>query len=160
MALRQIRKRDDFVLRKKAETINRFTPGLQQLLDDMAETMNEAEGAGLAAPQVGISKRVIVIQDGENGIIELINPEITSAKGSLIDIEGCLSLPKIYGEVPRAEHVQVIGQNREGKEIRLEAQGFLARVLQHEIDHLEGVLFIDKATHLLTPDELAKLRQK
>jgi peptide deformylase len=160
MALRQIRKRDDFVLRKKAEMVNRFTPGLLQLLDDMAETMSEAEGAGLAAPQVGISKRVIVFQNSENGIIELINPEIISTKGNITDIEGCLSLPGIYGEVPRAEHVQVIGLNREGKEVRLEAQGFLARVLQHEIDHLEGILFIDRATHLLTPDELAKLRQK
>lgn len=159
MALRQIRKRDDLILRKKAESVSRFTPRLMQLLNDMAETMSEAEGAGLAAPQVGISKRVIVFRDNER-ILELINPVIISSKGNAVDIEGCLSFPGIYGEVPRAEQVQVTGLNREGKEIRLDAQGFLARVLQHEIDHLEGVLFIDRATHLLTPDELAKLRQK
>lgn len=160
MALRRIRRRNDYVLRKKAESVSRFTPGLLQLLDDMAETMGTAEGAGLAAPQVGISKRIIVFRNGEEEIFELINPDIIQQKGNAVDIEGCLSLPGIYGQVPRAEHVIVTGLNREGREIRLEAQGFLARVLQHEIDHLEGVLFIDKATHLLTPDELAKLRQK
>jgi peptide deformylase len=160
MALRRIRRRDDFVLRKKAAKINRFTPGLLQLLDDMAETMGKAEGAGLAAPQVGISKRAIVFQNNNSGIFELVNPEIIMSKGNVTDIEGCLSLPGIYGEVPRAEHVQVIGLNREGGEVQLEAQGFLARVLQHEIDHLEGILFIDRATHLLTPDELEKLRKK
>ncbi len=160
MALRRIRRRNDYVLRKKAESVSRFTPGLLQLLDDMAETMGTAEGAGLAAPQVGISKRIIVFRNGEEEIFELINPDIIQQEGNAVDIEGCLSLPGIYGQVPRAEHVIVTGLNREGREIRLEAQGFLARVLQHEIDHLEGVLFIDKATHLLTPDELAKLRQK
>ena len=160
MALRRIRKRNDYVLRKKAETVGRFTPGLLQLLDDMAETMGGAEGAGLAAPQVGISKRIIVFRGNENDLFELINPAIIAKKGEAIDIEGCLSLPGIYGEVPRAEHVQVTGLDREGKEVRLDAQGFMARVLQHEIDHLEGILFIDKATRLLTPDELARLRQK
>lgn len=158
MALRHIRKRDDFVLRQKTEPVRRLTPSLLQLLDDMVETMVEADGAGLAAPQVGISKRVIVYRD-ENDVFELINPVIVSSRGPAVDIEGCLSFPGLYGEVPRAEHVQVTGLNREGKEIRLDAKGFLARVLQHEIDHLEGILFVDRATRLLTPEELEKLRQ-
>lgn len=159
MAVRLIRKRGDSVLRKKAAEVSRFTPGLLQLLDDMAETLLEAEGAGLAAPQVGISKRVIVARD-EDRILELINPVIVFSKGNIIDIEGCLSLPGLWGEVPRAEYVQVTGLDRTGKEVRLEAQDFLARVLQHEIDHLEGILFVDRASHLFTPDELEKLRER
>ncbi len=159
MALRNVRKNGDPVLRKKAEQVNRFTPGLQQLLDDMAETMIDSEGAGLAAPQVGISKRVIVVRD-EDAILELVNPVIASSKGNVVDYEGCLSFPGIYGEVSRAEHVQVTGLDREGKEVRLNAKGFLARVFQHEIDHLEGILFVDRASHILTPEELEKLREK
>jgi len=159
MALRHVRKNGDPVLRKKAEQVSRFTPGLLQLLDDMAETMIDSEGAGLAAPQVGISKRVIVVRD-EDSILELINPVVVSRKGNVVDVEGCLSFPGIYGEVPRAEHVQVTGLNREGKEVRLDAKGFLARVFQHEIDHLEGILFVDRASHILTPEELEKLREK
>ena len=159
MPLRQIRQNGDPVLRQKAEPVSRFTNSLHRLLDDMAETMIEAEGAGLAAPQVGISKRVIVARDEEK-ILELINPVIVDGKGNIVDIEGCLSFPGIYGEVPRAEYVQVTGLDREGKEVRLDAKGFLARVLQHEIDHLEGILFVDRATHLFTPEELERLREK
>ena len=160
MALRQIRRSGDSVLRVQAEPVSRFNSGLHQLLDDMNETMIAADGAGLAAPQIGISKRVIVARDEEDNLFELINPVLSVVQGSIVEIEGCLSCPGIFGEVTRAEYVEVTGLDRDGNEVRYEAEGYLARVFQHEIDHLDGVLFLDKAETLITPEELEMLRNK
>lgn len=159
MALRNIRRQGDPVLRKKAVPVTRFNEQLHRLLDDMVETMIKAQGAGLAAPQIGISKKIIVLRD-EDKILEIINPEITESEGESIDIEGCLSFPGLYGEVPRSARVAVSGQDRGGREIRVSGEGFLARVLQHEIDHLHGILFIDRAVRLYTPEELQNLARK
>jgi peptide deformylase len=159
MALRNIRRQGDPVLRKKAVPVTRFNEQLHRLLDDMVETMIKAQGAGLAAPQIGISKKIIVLRD-EDKILEIINPEITESEGESIDIEGCLSFPGLYGEVPRSARVAVSGQDRGGREIRVSGEGFLARVLQHEIDHLHGILFVDRAVRLYTPEELQNLARK
>ena len=159
MALRNIRRQGDPVLRKKAVPVTRFNEQLHRLLDDMVETMIKAQGAGLAAPQIGISKKIIVLRD-EDKILEIINPEITESEGESIDIEGCLSFPGLYGEVPRSARVAVSGQDRGGREIRVSGEGFLARVLQHEIDHLHGILFVDRAVRFYTPEELQYLARK
>lgn len=144
MALRQIRNyKTDDVLRKKAKKVEKIDERLQMLIDDMIDTMYHADGVGLAAPQVGILKRVIVIDVGE-GVHALINPEFVSQSGEEIDVEGCLSIPGIRGKVNRPANVVVKALDRNGKEIQLEASGLLARALCHEIDHLDGVLFIDK----------------
>lgn len=135
----------DPVLREKAVEVRRFDHKLHQLLDDMAYTMEEANGIGLAAPQVGISKRIAVIRWAE-GLFELINPVITFAEGEEEDEERCLSIPDRGGLVKRFAHIKVKGQDRQGKEVEFEAEGYLARVFQHEMDHLEGRLFIDIMT--------------
>jgi peptide deformylase len=144
MAVFKVVEIGDPVLREKAKKITKITDALQQLLDDMAETMYAANGVGLAAPQVGLSKRVIVVDAGE-GLYQLINPEIIEARGNQMDREGCLSIPGIWGEVIRAAEIKVRAQNRDGKTIVIEAAELFARVLQHEIDHLDGILFVDKA---------------
>ncbi|MGI6317151.1 MAG: peptide deformylase [Firmicutes bacterium] len=159
MALRLIRTEGDPVLRKKTAPVSKFTPQLIVLIEDMIETMLDAEGVGLAAPQVGISKSIIVVRDKDKSF-EVINPEILSGEGEVIDIEGCLSFPGIYGEVPRFSRVEVKGLDRNKKEIKISAEGFLSRVFQHEIDHLRGVLFIDRALKLLTPEEIKKMSEK
>lgn len=144
MAERIIRKDSDPVLRQRAREIKEITPAILRLLDDMVETMEGANGIGLAAPQVGISKRMIVIRIGKNDLLELINPSLLCRKGEESDVEGCLSFPGMYGEVPRALEVEVEALNREGKKITIKGTGLLARALQHEIDHLDGILFVDK----------------
>lgn len=144
MALRNIRLSTDEVLRKKCKPVKEITPSLLTLLDDMADTMYEANGVGLAAPQVGILKRVVVIDVGE-GLLELINPVILESSGSQIDDEGCLSVPGKYAPVERPNYVKVEATDREGNRFRVEGEEFLARALCHEIDHLEGILYIDKA---------------
>lgn len=159
MALRIIRKQGDSVLTGKAKPVSRFNARLGLLLDDMAETMDAAEGAGLAAPQIGIAKRIIVFRN-EDRIMELVNPEFVSRDGEIIDVEGCLSCPGIYGEVARPEHVRVRGYDRRGQTLELEGEGFLARVLEHEIDHLDGILFVTKALRFLTAEELQKLNKE
>ncbi|HHT46568.1 MAG TPA: peptide deformylase [Firmicutes bacterium] len=159
MALRVIRKEGDPVLRKKTVPVSKFTPQLVNLIEDMIETMLDAEGVGLAAPQIGISKSIIVVKDNEN-IFEIINPEIISGEGEVVGIEGCLSLPGIYGEVPRFSRVEVKGLNRYKKEVNISAEGFISRIFQHEIDHLRGVLFVDRAVKLLTPEEIKKISEK
>lgn len=146
MAIRIIVKEPDEVLHKKAKEVTKITPNVQKLLTDMAETMYDADGVGLAAPQVGILKRVIVVDVGDdNGLIELINPEIVSSSGEQLGSEGCLSIPALNGEVRRAMEVTVKGLERDGKEITITGTELLARALQHEIDHLNGVLFTDIA---------------
>ncbi|MBE3588958.1 MAG: peptide deformylase [Thermoanaerobacteraceae bacterium] len=144
MAIYKIVLYGDEVLREKARPVTRITPNILRLLDNMRDTMYDARGVGLAAPQVGVSKRVIVVDTGE-GLIELINPEIVEARGEETDTEGCLSLPDVLGEVPRAVEVRVRGLDRHGRPVEHQASGFLARALQHEIDHLDGILFIDRA---------------
>ncbi|MBU5293354.1 peptide deformylase [Anaerosalibacter bizertensis] len=143
MAIRQLRYVNDPILRKKSREVTKIDDRIKTLLNDMAETMYENEGVGLAAPQVGILRKVIVIDIGE-GILKLINPEIIEKEGESLDIEGCLSVPNRAGKVLRPERVKVKYLDIDGKKKIIEGTGLLARALCHEIDHLNGVLFIDK----------------
>ena len=140
MAIRNIVKEGDPVLTKVCRRIEKFDDKLMQLLDDMAETMYKANGVGLAAPQVGLLKRICVIDVGE-GIIELINPQIIEKKGEQREAEGCLSCPGQYGITIRPNKVTVKFQDRNGSECTIKGEGLLARALCHEIDHLDGILF-------------------
>ncbi|MBR3910439.1 MAG: peptide deformylase, partial [Anaerotignum sp.] len=124
--------------------VKEITPNLLTLLDDMADTMYDANGVGLAAPQVGILKRAVVIDIGE-GLVELINPEILETSGSQIDDEGCLSVPGKYAPVDRPYYAKVKAMDRDGNEFIIEGEELMARALCHEIDHLDGILYIDKA---------------
>jgi peptide deformylase len=154
MATRKIVYIGDDVLRQKARRVREFTPELHELLDDMLETLEQASGVGLAAPQVGISERVLVIRlpddeeeyGPEAGVLyEIINPEIIKTSREMVSgIEGCLSIPGYVGEVDRHVEIVVRAQDRHGNEIRVKPRDWLARVFQHEIDHLEGILFIDR----------------
>ncbi|WML35143.1 peptide deformylase [Clostridium sp. OS1-26] len=143
MGLRNIRKYGDEILRKKSRKVEAINDRILTLIKDMEETMYEAQGVGLAAPQVGILKRIIVVDVGE-GIIKLINPEIIFKEGSQLDVEGCLSVPGEQGEVERPNKVVVKALDEKGQEIIVEGEGLLARALCHEIDHLDGILFVDK----------------
>ena len=143
MALRQIVKIGEPVLRKKSKVVKEINDRIIELLDDMADTMYEADGVGLAAPQVGILKRVVVIDIGD-GLIELINPEIIEAEGEYLDNEGCLSVPGESGDVLRPYRVKVRALNRFGETIEIEGEELLARAFCHEIDHLDGILYVDK----------------
>lgn len=143
MALRAIRISTEEVLRKKSKEVKDINDRIITLLDDMAETMYEANGVGLAAPQVGILRRVVVIDIGE-GIHELINPVIMETDGEQTGDEGCLSVPGKTGKVTRPNYCKVEALNREGEKITVEGEGLMARALCHEIDHLDGVLYIDK----------------
>ena len=150
MAIYNIVTKEDNLLRKKSQAVPEITPNVIRLLDRMQETMYAANGVGLAAPQVGILKRVIVVDIGEDGpgALRLINPEILERSGSQNGPEGCLSCPGMWGDVKRSQYVKVKALNEHGEEIIIEAEDFLARALQHEIDHLEGILFIDTATNI------------
>lgn len=143
MALRNLRFNGDELLRKKSKVVTEITPRISSLIEDMQETMYKENGVGLAAPQVGILKRIVVIDVGE-GPITLINPEILESSGSQIDVEGCLSVKGIQGTVDRPNYVKVKALNEKGEEIILEGTELLARAFCHEIDHLDGILFIDK----------------
>ena len=143
MATRRILKEGDETLRKISRPVKEIDKHTKQLLDDMAETMYAYEGVGLAAPQVGVLRRVVVIDIGE-GLIELINPSVVSAEGSTVNAEGCLSIPGRRCTVERPEKVVVRALNRKGKEIEITGTGLLAIALCHEIDHLDGILYIDK----------------
>lgn len=135
----------DPVLRRIAHPVKEVNDNIKKLLNNMAETMYHAKGVGLAAPQVGISKRVIVVDIGE-GLYKLVNPEIVASSGIQDGPEGCLSVPEVIGDVKRSEHVTVKALDENGEAVSIEASGFLARAFQHEIDHLNGILFTDKAT--------------
>ncbi len=148
MAIREIRKKGDDILLKKCKTVVNFDKKLHILLDDMYETMVKADGVGLAAPQVGILKRAVVVDTGE-GKTELINPEIIEENGSQIDSEGCLSVPKVFGTVERPMKVKVRAQDRDGNWFEIEGEGLTARAFCHEIDHLDGKLFTDKVIEYL-----------
>lgn len=143
MAIRNVRIVGDEILRKKSREVLEINDRLIELLDDMNETMRKEDGIGLAAPQVGILKRVVVVDVGQ-GPIYMINPEIVSMEGSAIDEEGCLSVPGENGKVERPSKIIVNYMDKEGNRTTLEAEELLARCICHEIDHLDGVLFIDK----------------
>jgi len=138
------------VLREKAKRVPRIDASIQRLLDDLTETMLDAPGAGLAANQIGVALRVCVVKGDDKQIWGLVNPEIVKTDGTQVGPEGCLSYPGWVGEVERAETVVVKGRNRRGKEIRVKSSGFTARAFQHEIDHLDGILFTDRLTSLDT----------
>ena len=169
MATREIITIGHPTLRQKARKVTRFGPELKRLIDDMAETMRQAPGVGLAAPQVNVAERVIVVElpaDEEAGappeFYAFVNPEIVKTSHEVEDgQEGCLSIPGFVGEVPRHTMVVVRGQDARGKPQRVRAKDYLARIFQHEIDHLEGVLFIDRVEdpsriHKITPEEAAE----
>lgn len=146
MATRNIRTLGDELLRKKSREVEELTPRITQLIDDMFDTMYEADGVGLAAPQVGVLRRIIVIDVGgkKKAPMCLINPVVELKEGSQITSEGCLSVPEISGKVERPDHVIVKGRDRNFKEITIEARDLLAKALMHEIDHLDGIMFVDK----------------
>ena len=143
MAIRQLRFEDDEILRKKSRIVDQIDDRIKTLVEDMIETMNKEDGVGLAAPQVGILKRVVVVDVGD-GPITMINPEIISEEGEKIDDEGCLSVPGKSGKVSRPQKVKVKFTDIDGTEKIVEGENLLARAFCHEIDHLEGVLYIDK----------------
>lgn len=147
MALRQIRIDGDPILRKRSKAVEKIDDRLLELLDDMVETMRSANGIGLAAPQVGVLKRVIVIDIGEKPL-KAINPVIAEKEGAIKDIEGCLSVPQMRGTVERPEKIKVMFMNEDGEQLVMEPSGYLARVFCHEIDHLDGILYTDMATDM------------
>lgn len=149
MAIRQIRTFEDEILRKKSREVEVVDERVKQLLNDMADTMYNAEnGGGLAAPQVGILKRLVVIDMGQ-GLIKLVNPKIVKREGEQEVIEGCLSLPSVWGKLKRPEKVTVQALNENGEKIEITATGELAKCFCHEIDHLDGILFTDLVTEFI-----------
>jgi len=152
MAILEIKKYPDEILKTRASFVDEINGNIQNLIDDMIETMYKANGVGLSAPQVGVSKRIIVVDTSprqENqSLIVLINPEIINSEGEIISEEGCLSLPGFITRLQRKQKVFVKGLDKNGKEIEIEAEGLLARAFQHEIDHLEGILLIDRISPL------------
>jgi peptide deformylase len=170
MTLRQIVKLPEPILRRKAKPVTRFDKNLQTLIDDMIETMREAPGVGLAAPQVNVPERLIVIEYAEEEdegelqeaktqtqkpkqLFVMANPEIVKASGeTVIGVEGCLSIPGLLGEVERHQSLQIKGLNRYGKPMKLKVDGWLARIFQHEIDHVNGILFTDRAARVWQPE--------
>ena len=168
MALRKIVTLPEPVLRRKAKAVTQFDKNLQTVIDDMVETMREAPGVGLAAPQIGLSERLIVVEyyeheedeekeneeEAPKKVWAVLNPEIVKAsEEKVMGIEGCLSIPNLVGEVERHAEIQIKGLNRHGKPMKLKAKGWLARIFQHEIDHLNGVLFPDRATRVWQPPQ-------
>lgn len=156
MAILNIVKEGDDTLRKVCRPVTEITPRIIRLLDDMKETLEDANGAGLAAPQVGILRRICVVDTGEE-VIELINPKIIYENGEQEAVEGCLSIPDVWGYTHRPAKVIVKAMNRKGEEFTAEGEGVVARCFCHEIDHLDGKLFTDKAVHILTPDEVDEM---
>lgn len=155
MALRVIRTDEDPLLRKISKPVKNINERITSLLDDMVETMYKANGIGLAAPQVGILRRVITVDVGE-GVYKMINPEIIEEKGSEVDIEGCLSVPNFNGTVERPSEIKVKYLDEKGEEHTIEAKGLFARCICHEVDHLNGILFSDKYIDEVNLDELLK----
>jgi peptide deformylase len=168
MTVRTIVTLPDPVLRRKARPVTKFDKTLQTLIDDMIDTMRDAPGVGLAAPQVRISERVIVVEYAEPEEVEegeepkevepklyvMVNPEIVkSSPETVVGVEGCLSIPTLVGEVERAHEVRIKGLNRRGQPMKLKVDGWLARIFQHEIDHVNGVVFTDRATQVWQPEE-------
>lgn len=171
MALRKIVTLPEPVLRRKARAVTKFDKNLQTMIEDMIETMRAAPGVGLAAPQIGRSERIIVVEyfereedeekeDAPRKVWAVLNPEIVKpSEETVMGIEGCLSVPGLVGEVERHATIQVKGLNRHGKPLKIKAEGWLARIFQHEIDHLNGVIFTDRATRVWKPEEEAVLER-
>ena len=160
MALRNIVTVGDSVLTKVSRPVTKFDRRLHQLLDDMTETLLDACGVGLAAPQVGILRRVVVVDTGEDGIIELVNPEIIAQSGEQTGLEGCLSVPGEYGIVTRPNEVTVRAQDRDGNWFEAEGEGLIARCFCHELAHLEGQLYTAVAERMLTKEELQAMTEQ
>ncbi|MCK4354296.1 MAG: peptide deformylase [Dehalococcoidia bacterium] len=157
MAVLKIRTLPDPVLRQKARKVNKIDGSIQKLIDDMIDTMHTNAGVGLAAPQVGVSLRVAVIELPGEEIIPLINPEITKRQGERVVQEACLSVPGYQGEIERSVTVKVKALDRQGKEFRLKGKELLAQALEHEIDHLDGTVYVD---HIEEPEKLWKLSEQ
>ena len=160
MGLRKIIRKGDISLKKKSRAVTEFNARLHILLNDMLDTLKEADGVGLAAPQVGVLRRAVIVADisgEEPKYIELINPEIVEQDGEQIGPEGCLSLPNIWGIVTRPEKVKVHAFDRNGEPFELEAEGLLARACCHEIDHLNGILFDSLVDRFLSDEEIESL---
>ncbi|MGP1569867.1 MAG: peptide deformylase [Eubacteriales bacterium] len=155
MALRNLVFEGDPILRKKSKEVKNVDDRIRMILDDMIETMRASNGCGIAAPQVGILKRMFVIEPEPDKIIELVNPQIVEQSGSAFEYEGCLSVPELVGKVERPTYIKIRGLNRFGKEVEYEAYDFEASAFCHENDHLDGILYIDKAEDIRTADELA-----
>lgn len=160
MALRNIVTVGDSVLTKVSRPVIKFDRRLHQLLDDMTETLEDAGGVGLAAPQVGILRRVVVVDTGEDGILELVNPEIIAQSGEQTGLEGCLSVPGEYGIVTRPNEVTVRAQDRDGNWFEAEGEGLIARCFCHELAHLEGQLYTAVAERMLTEEELKAMMER
>jgi peptide deformylase len=156
MAIHEVITSENPILRQKAKKVHRFDPSIARLIDDLFETMHAAHGVGLAAPQIALSLRVFVAEYEERKIA-MVNPEIIKAEGEELGSEGCLSIPGYVGDnIRRAASVVVKGQDARGKPTRVRAEGWLARILQHEIDHLDGILFLDR---LDRPEDLREVRE-
>ena len=160
MAIRNIVTIEDLVRRKKSRPVVNFDEKLWTLLDDMKETLKKADGAGLAAVQVGILRRAVIVDVGDGKPLELINPEIVETSGEQEGQEGCLSLPGEWGVVRRPEFVRVRAQNRKGQWCMYKGEGLKARCFCHEIDHLDGIVFTDRAKRMLTDEELRRLNKE
>ena len=160
MALRKIVEQGEECLTKVCRPVTEFNPHLHELLDDLAETLAEANGAGLAAPQVGVLRRVCIVMDENEEIIELINPVIVSQEGEQTGLEGCLSVPGKWGVVTRPDRVKVQAQDRNGVLFVREGQGLTARAFCHEIEHLDGHLFVEHVDHFLSEQELGEFLEK
>ncbi len=160
MAILEIKEYGEPVLREKAIPIKEIIPEILNLIKDMAETMYADSGVGLAAPQVGVSKRIILVDGEEDGLIVLINPMIIQSEGEVVEEEGCLSVPGIYSKVKRLSKVTVKALNENGDSIEITKEGLIARALQHEIDHLDGILFIDRIGRMERQILLNKLKKK
>lgn len=156
MALRKILTQEEPALHKVCRSVTNFDKKLHELLDDMTETLYDSNGVGLAAPQVGILRRVVVIDTGEE-VVELINPEILETEGEQDGMEGCLSIPGEYWLVKRPNRVKATAQDREGNWFEIEAEGLIARCICHECDHLDGHLYTEIAYRKLTDEEIASL---
>ena len=154
MALRKIVLQGDEVLKKRCRPVTEFNDRLHTLLDDMTDTLIDSGGVGLAAPQVGVLRRVCVVMNEDEEILELVNPEIIYTEGEQTGLEGCLSVPGKYGEVTRPNFVRVRAQDRDGNWFEAEDEGLTARCFCHEIEHLDGHLFVEHTDHLLTDEEL------
>ncbi len=164
MPVREIVTVPQKILREKARKVTDFGEDLQTLVDDMVDTMRAAPGVGLAGPQVDVPLRVIVVEFGDEEdetvppkLYMVVNPEIVrSSQETVMGVEGCLSIPAVVGDVERAERVTVKGQNRHGQPFKIKAEGWLARIFQHEVDHLDGVLFVDRAARVWQPETAAE----
>lgn len=159
MATLNIIKEGDPILRKTSKPVKEITPRILRLLDDMKETLIAAEGAGLAAVQVGVLRRIVLVEHEKAGLLELINPEIIkSSDERQQELEGCLSIPGKWGITDRPESVTIRAMDRNGKYFTMSGDGLSARAFCHELDHLDGILYTDRAVHMLTPEELKEMK--